>query len=72
MPGQTLPLIWHSSQTTVPTFSWTTGSGTAQKPGLILKLRYRDKDDGNIEKKLAGEEYERKASVLLSLSSTIY
>ena len=27
-----------------------------RKPGLILKLMY--KDDGNIEKKLAGEEYE--------------
>jgi hypothetical protein len=29
-----------------------------RKPGLILKLMYKDKDDGNIEKKLAGEEYE--------------
>ena len=39
-----------------------------RKPGLILKLMY--KDDGNIEKKLAGEEYE--STVLLSPSSTIY
>jgi hypothetical protein len=28
-----------------------------RKPGLILKLRYRDSNDGNVEKKLTEEEY---------------